>query len=136
MPKFGKKSRSRMKGVHPRLVNVLNEVVKIYDVTILEGVRSKERQLELYEKGATKVKDSKHMHGLAIDVCPYPVDWEDTKRFFYMAGIVMAIAKQQGVTIRWGGDWNRDTKFTGKPSSKASDPRQTFNDYPHLELVV
>ena len=49
MPKFGKRSRDRLKGVHPKLVNVLNDLVKIYDVTILEGVRSKERQLELYE---------------------------------------------------------------------------------------
>ena len=56
MPRFGKRSRERLKGVNTKLVNVLNELIKIMDVTIIEGVRSKERQAELLEKGATKVK--------------------------------------------------------------------------------
>ena len=56
MPRFGKRSRERLKGVNTKLVNVLNELIKIMDVTIIEGVRSEERQAELLEKGATKVK--------------------------------------------------------------------------------
>ena len=47
MYKFGKVSRRRLKGVDARLVNVLNELIKIMDVTIIEGLRSKERQQEL-----------------------------------------------------------------------------------------
>ena len=39
MYKFGKRSRQRLKGVDPRLVNVLNELIKIMDVTIIEGFR-------------------------------------------------------------------------------------------------
>jgi len=54
--RFGRKSRERLKGVDSRLVNVLNELVKIMDVTIIEGLRSADRQAELLEKGATKVK--------------------------------------------------------------------------------
>ena len=56
MPHFGKRSKRRLKGIHPKLVSVLNELVKIMDVTVIEGIRSKERQLELLEKGATKLK--------------------------------------------------------------------------------
>ena len=56
MYKFGRKSKERLKGVDPKLVSVLNELIKIMDVTIIEGLRSKERQLELLKKGATKVK--------------------------------------------------------------------------------
>lgn len=48
MPRFGKRSKSRLKGVNSDLVRVLNEVVKSYDITILEGVRSRDRQQELY----------------------------------------------------------------------------------------
>ena len=73
MPKhyrFGKRSRERLEGVNVKLVNVLNELIKIMDVTIIEGVRSKERQAELLEKGATKVKYSKHMEGKAVDLAP------------------------------------------------------------------
>ena len=61
MYKFGKRSRQRLKGVNAKLVNVLNELIKIMDVTIIEGVRSEERQAEHLEKGATKVKYSRHM---------------------------------------------------------------------------
>ena len=61
MPRFGKRSKSRLKGVNTKLVNVLNELVKIMDVTIIEGLRTEERQKELLAKGATKVKYSKHM---------------------------------------------------------------------------
>ena len=76
MPKFGKRSKARLKGVDAKLVNVLNQLIKIMDVTIIEGVRSKERQEELLEKGATKVKYSRHMSGKAVDLAPYPIDWE------------------------------------------------------------
>ena len=129
MPKFGRKSKSRLKGVKSPLVNVLNEVVKIYDIFIIEGLRSRSRQLELYDQGATKVLHSKHMDGLAVDIAPYPYDPDDIKRFFYMAGIVKVVSKDLGVKIRWGGDWNQDQEFAGR------DPKQTFNDYVHLELL-
>ena len=40
MYKFGKRSRDRLKGIDSRLVNVLNELIKIMDVTVIEGLRS------------------------------------------------------------------------------------------------
>ena len=40
MPRFGKRSKERLKGVDVKLVNVLNQLIKIMDVTIIEGVRS------------------------------------------------------------------------------------------------
>ena len=40
MYKFGKRSRDRLKGVDSKLVNVLNELIKIMDVTVIEGLRS------------------------------------------------------------------------------------------------
>ena len=128
MPRFGKRSKQRLKGVKTKLINVLNGTVNIYDIFVIEGVRSKERQLELYEEGATKVLYSKHMDGLAVDIAPYPYDPDDIKRFFYMAGIIKVVSKKLGVTVRWGGDWNQDQEFAGR------DPKQTFNDYVHFEL--
>ena len=70
MPRFGRRSKERLKGVDAKLVNVLNELIKIMDVTIIEGLRSKERQEELLKKGATKVKYSRHMSGKAVDLAP------------------------------------------------------------------
>ena len=47
MPRFGKRSKERLKGVKPELVNVLNELIKIMDVTIIEGLRTEARQEEI-----------------------------------------------------------------------------------------
>ena len=108
MPRFGKRSKERLKGVDAKLVNVLNELIKIMDVTIIEGLRSEKRQRELLAKGATKVKYSKHMEGTAGDVAPYPIDWKDRDRYHYMGGMIRGIGKQLGIDIRWGGDWDSD----------------------------
>tara|TARA_R100000458_G_C8268553_1_gene243380 strand:+ start:903 stop:1286 length:384 start_codon:yes stop_codon:yes gene_type:complete len=124
MPRFGKRSRERLKGVDSRIVNVLNELIKIMDVTIIEGVRSAERQEELLKKGATKVKYSKHMEGKAVDLAPYPIDWENRDGFHYMGGMIRGIAKQLNIPIRWGGDWDSDgdVKDNG------------FDDLVHIEI--
>ena len=124
MYKFGKRSKERLKGVKPELVNVLNELVKIMDVTVIEGLRTKERQEELVASGASKTKYSKHLEGKAVDLAPYPIDWEDRDRFHYMGGMIRGIAKQLNVNVRWGGDWDSDgeTKDNG------------FDDLVHVEL--
>jgi peptidoglycan L-alanyl-D-glutamate endopeptidase CwlK len=124
MYKFGKRSKERLKGVKPELVNVLNELVKIMDVTIIEGLRTKERQEELVASGASKTKYSKHLEGKAVDLAPYPIDWKDRDRFHYMGGMIRGIAKQLNVNVRWGGDWDGDgeTKDNG------------FDDLVHVEL--
>ena len=41
---------------------------------------------------------------------PYPIDWDDRDRFHYFGGYVLGVAKQMGLNIRWGGDWNQDTQ--------------------------
>jgi peptidoglycan L-alanyl-D-glutamate endopeptidase CwlK len=54
-----------------------------------------------------------------------PLDWKDMKRFYYLAGIVKAVALARKVKIRWGGDWDGDHDFKD----------QTFNDLVHFELA-
>ena len=124
MPRYSKRSKERLKGVDVKLVNVLNELIKLMDVTIIEGLRSKERQQELLKKGATKVKYSKHMEGKAVDVAPYPIDWKDRDRFHYMGGMVRAIGHQMNLKIRWGGDWDSDGEVKDN----------NFDDLVHIEL--
>ena len=79
MPRFGKRSKDRLKGVDSRLVNVLNEVVKYFDITVIEGLRSQERQNELVAQGKSKTKFGKHVAGKAVDIAPYPIDWSSIK---------------------------------------------------------
>ncbi len=124
MYKFGRRSRERLRGVDARLINVLNELIKMMDVTVIEGLRSAKRQKELLAKGATKVKYSKHMEGKAVDIAPYPIDWEDRDRFYYMGGMVRGIGKQLGIDIRFGGDWDSDGETKDN----------NFDDLVHIEL--
>ena len=124
MYKFGKRSRKRLEGVDAKLVNVLNELIKIMDVTVIEGLRSAERQKELLAKGATKVKYSKHMEGKAVDIAPYPIDWEDRERFHYMGGMGRGIAKALNLKVRWGGDWDSDGEIKDN----------SFDDLVHIEI--
>ena len=125
MFRFGRRSRKRLEGVDAKLVNVLNELIKIMYVTVIEGVRSEKRQLELLKKGATKVKYSKHMSGKAVDIAPYPIDWEDRERFHYMGGMLRGIGQQLGIRVRWGGDWDSDGEIKDN----------NFDDLVHVEIL-
>tara|TARA_R100001509_G_C4738285_1_gene172312 strand:- start:43 stop:423 length:381 start_codon:yes stop_codon:yes gene_type:complete len=124
MPKFGKRSKERLRGVDTKLVNVLNELIKIMDVTIIEGLRSEQRQEKLLKEGLTKTKFSKHIEGKAVDLAPYPIDWNDRDRFHYMGGMIRGIAKQLNVPVRWGGDWDGD--------GETKDNQ--FDDLVHVEI--
>ena len=124
MPRFGKRSRERMRGVDSRLINVMNELIKLMDVTIIEGLRTKERQEELVAKGASKTKFSKHIEGKALDVAPYPIDWENRDGFYYMGGMIRGIAQQLGYDIRYGGDWDSDGQTKDN----------NFDDLVHIEI--
>ena len=124
MPRFGKRSKERLKGVDRRLVSVLNELIKIMDVTIIEGLRSEQRQEKLLKEGSTKTKFSKHIEGKAVDLAPYPIDWNDRDRFHYMGGMIRGIAKQLNVPVRWGGDWDSDGETKDN----------SFDDLVHVEI--
>jgi peptidoglycan L-alanyl-D-glutamate endopeptidase CwlK len=124
MPKFGKRSRERMRGVDSRLINVMNELIKLMDVTIIEGLRTKERQEELVAKGASKTKFSKHIEGKALDLSPYPIDWENRDGLYYMGGMIRGIAQQLGYDIRYGGDWDSDGQTKDN----------NFDDLVHIEI--
>jgi peptidoglycan L-alanyl-D-glutamate endopeptidase CwlK len=107
----------------------MTEANEIMEVSILEGYRTPARQKELYDAGKSKVKagGSKHnvMPSQAVDVAPYPLDWDDRGRFYIFAGVVKAIASKYGVKMRYGGDWDGDGRTTD----------QTFYDLGHFEIV-
>ena len=131
MYKFGKKSQERLETCHADLQKILNEIIKIYDFTILEGKRTLEQQQKYFKEGKSKLdginKKSKHQSkpSLAVDIAPFPIDWNDTKRFYFLAGLVIAKANELGIKIRWGGSWNGSFDFK----------QNKFNDLPHFELV-
>lgn len=131
MPKFGKRSKSRLKGVDAKLQNVLNEVVKYFDITVIEGLRSQERQDELVAQGKSKTKFGKHVQGKAVDIAPYPIDWNARDDFHLLGGFVLGVASKMGVNIRWGGDWNSSSLYKGRRTTKDNN----FDDLVHFEIL-
>ena len=128
MPRFGTKSKERLATCDERLQKVFNEVIKHVDCSVLEGHRGQERQDKLYEEGKTKLKFPMGRHNMApsnaVDVTPYPVDWEDRERQTLFAGFVIGIARSMGIKLHWGGDWDMDFRVM--------DNR--FDDFPHFEI--
>jgi len=61
----------------------------------------------------------------AVDVVPYPIDWDDREGFYAFGGFVKGVASQKGIKIRWGGDWDSDNDLHD----------QNFIDLPHFELA-
>ena len=131
MPRFGKRSKDRLKGVDAKLQNVLNEVVKYFDITIIEGLRSQERQNELVAQGKSKTKFGKHVEGKAVDIAPYPIDWKARDDFHYLGGFMLGMAASMGIKIRWGGDWNASSLFKGQRTTKDN----SFDDLVHFEIL-
>ena len=128
MPSFGKKSQERLNTCDPRLVELFEIVVEDFDCSVLEGYREKEAQNRAFDEGKSKLKFPEGNHNkypsLAVDVVPYPIDWEDRDRFHYFAGFVKGVASQLGLDIRWGGDWDSDTQTKDN----------NFDDLPHFEV--
>ena len=133
MPRYSNRSKSRLATCDQKLQDVFNEVIKYVDCSILEGHRGKERQNDLFNKGRTKVKYPNGRQNAspskAVDVTPYPVDWEDRERQTLFAGFVLGIARGMGIKLRWGGNWDM---YEEKGRWEVKDNR--FDDFPHFEI--
>ena len=129
MPAFSDKSLAKLATCHPLLQRVFHEVIRDFDCTVLEGHRDKARQNQMVAEGKSQVRwpDGKHNTepSLAVDVCPYPVVWDDRERQMLFAGCVLATARAMGINLRWGGDWDQDTEVRDN----------TFDDLVHFEIV-
>lgn len=136
MPKFSQDSFSKLATCHMDLQVLFYEVIKSFDCEILEGYRSQADQEQDFKDGRTKLRwpDGKHnkQPSMAVDAGPYPIEWLNTKLFYWFAGYVLGIAqklKDEGKmthTVRWGGSWDGLGKFDG--------PNQ-LKDLVHFELV-
>ena len=125
-------AEAKLKGVHNDLVAVIRlaSAKSPIPFTVIEGLRTKERQAQLVKAGASKTSNSRHLTGHAVDLWPLdpttmktiPSDaafpkgsnearaasarlWSDMRK---IAGHVRDAAKELGVMIEWGGDWGWD----------------------------
>ncbi len=114
----------------------MNEVIKNYDCTILEGHRGEVRQNMLFDTKKSQVKWPDGMHNSypskAVDIAPYPIPenwgadhWKDLVHFYELATVIKFVAAQKGIPIRWGGDWDGDGDYKDNK----------FEDLVHYELM-
>lgn len=120
MYSFSQRSKDRLKGVHPDMVKVMEEAIKEspLDFGITEGLRTLERQKELFEAGKSRTMNSRHLRGLAVDIAIFidgKVNW-DFPNYKLVADHIKEVAKELNIPIQWGGDW------------------VSFRDGPHFEL--
>ncbi len=134
MFKLSKRSLDNLKGVNPDLVRVVKRAIEItkVDFMVIEGLRTKEKQAALYAQGRTKPGDivtktlsSKHITGHAVDLLAEPYDWKETKNFDAVSEAMFSAAKELGVKIRWGADWDMDGRARERGES----------DSPHFEMI-
>ena len=112
------RDRQRLVGVHTQLIRVVETAAAQADIprfTVLEGLRSKERQLELVQAGASWTLKSRHLTGHAVDLAPLiqqgtggrPAPSWHWPHYRPRAAIIKEIAAGLQVTLDWGGDWRK-----------------------------
>jgi peptidoglycan L-alanyl-D-glutamate endopeptidase CwlK len=129
MPQFSSKSLEKLKNCHKKLQLICNKIIKYYDFTILEGFRSQQLQNKYFTEKKTQLcwPESKHntLPSCAIDIAPWPINWQDRASFYFLSGLVLATAKEHNINLRWGGDWNQNMNFSD----------ENFSDLVHFELI-
>jgi len=134
MPFYSKTSQDRLAQCHPDLQILFNAVIEHYDCMILVGQRNEEEQTKAFDGGYSKIEwpNGKHNRkpSLAVDAAPWfkkepHIRWNDTMKMYEFAGFVQATAKNLGIDIRWGGNWDMDDELHD----------QKFNDLAHFELA-
>lgn len=138
MPSFSETSKQRLATCDPRLQAVLNEAIKFVDFIVIIGHRGQAEQDEAFRTGKSQKRwpDGNHnaSPSRAVDIAPYfpdtkTIDWGDMIAFGRLMGIVGLIAKQLGVNLRFGLDWDGDWHSVNR------DPNEHFLDAPHVELL-
>jgi peptidoglycan LD-endopeptidase CwlK len=137
MPQFSDDSRSKLSTCHIDLQVIFFEVIKHIDCSIVEGHRNEIAQNKAFEEGKSKLTwpNGKHnqLPSLAVDVAPYPINWQNSRQFIFFGGLVLGIVEglknQQKIThrVRWGGNWACNFDI---------DSETGFIDLCHFELMT
>lgn len=120
------RDHQRLAGVHPDLVRVVERARLAVPFIVTEGLRTKERQAQLVQAGASRTMNSRHLSGHAVDLAYWLDDGDDVPEqgevrwdwplAHKVAAAMKAAATEEHVALVWGGDW------------------ASFPDGPHFEL--
>lgn len=109
MPSFGKSSTRKLSSCDQRLQDICNEAIKHFDFSVICGFRCEAEQNAAYNGGASQLDwpNSKHNStpSPAMDLTPWPLNWQDEQSFIELSKVIMAVAERQGTKLTWGGSW-------------------------------
>lgn len=124
---LGSKSRERLATVDDKLANIVEQVSKWMNITVVSGRRGEDEQNSLVDQGFSKLRYPNSKHNTyplshAVDIAPYNsqmrgIDWQDIEAFKEMVLLVKVVASVYDLEINCGADW------------------KSFKDYPHIELA-
>ena len=119
--KLSSKSLERLQGVDERLVKVVKRAIEItpIDFSVLEGLRTLDRQKQLVADGFSQTLKSKHLTGHAVDLgclIDGKITW-DKEHYLTLSLAVKEAAESLRIGVRWGGNF------------------KSFFDGPHFELI-
>jgi peptidoglycan L-alanyl-D-glutamate endopeptidase CwlK len=130
---FSQRSKDRMEGVDPRLIEIANLALRIspidFGIPKTGGVRTTEMQQTLFKDGVSKADGVRHVsehqirpgekYGRALDFYSYvkgAPSWDKHNMAIVGAAFLQA-ASALGYRLQWGGLW------------------KNFKDYPHVQIV-
>lgn len=140
-------SRSKLVGVHPDLVRVVDRAIEItrVDFKVIEGVRTVARQHQLVSSGASQTMDSRHITGHAVDLAAMEgsrIVWAPFSLYEDVAESMRVASIELGVDVMWGAAWHVTLKHGSSASAlmdeyvalRRSQGRRPFMDGPHFQL--
>ena len=143
---LSERSQRNLEGVHPDLQAIVKRAIELteIDFAVTEGVRSFERQEELFDKGATTTMNSRHLTGHAVDVVAYigtDISWS-MPLYFKIADAFREAAIGLEVPIEWGCAWRRqlNSYSSAKKANmtyvdvRRKQGKRPFLDGPHMQL--
>ena len=122
MNKFSSHSLNQLLTCDEQLQEIMNRAIVEIDFSVLCGFRNEKDQNYAFDNGFSKLKWPESNHNFypsrAVDIAPYPINWNDTLRFVELSKVIKRIAEELMIDIVWGGDWVK------------------FIDMPHYELKL
>ena len=109
--KFSSHSLKELNTCDARLREIMKRAIKVYDFSVICGFRDETAQNYAYDHkpqlSKFKWPNSKHNRqpSLAVDVAPYPINWDDPVKFTELAIVIKSIANDLCIPLIWGGEW-------------------------------
>lgn len=147
--KLSSTSLSKLSGINPNLAKVVRRAIEITDMdfAVNEGLRTVERQRQLYNSGASQTMKSNHLTGHAVDLVPTPngkMNWNDWDNYYPVVLAMQKAAEELNVIVKWGGCWEIINNKSGNPKDwvnaygdrQRAKGKKPFTDGPHFELLI